>query len=991
MTLNGEFETDASIITLLPVLFALLVFSSLVSWIGLGICAYLINRASEERRFVKLTQATDVHAPDTTANTAMQTTEYGFWLQPGSQAVGDQVFDVFAYWQPLMRYTTSFKHAGEAHKKMFYLGAASSIIGWALQFFCLRSLHAFVSMYLLGATLIMAILRAILRARRFNPKDNILWERWKSKILEGHELDWQALRLEELARSIALSSSRIRPSPPVEGGNDEPYVPAFSVCDEYHLHGAMCHSGNSRDIEECTIHTAPASQGYHLATLTPWIHSNFGLGDVKTAIMKDQHGQTNAAARAFQYRSQLARLAAGSPFESERWDPRARKNAEILQQAIESTADFILSRRLRLWVSSDETWLSADSIVWTFGCRFAQESRELIQDQRPQNICVVLRRRNGRWRVDLDDLEAILGLWTWSIVAINEEARLSHVSTAMFNNVDMDMESGQRLAFAVSWQTEAEELERFLALWLPPTVTPSSAQKETEILDDDGWRSLEKHNLGYKWLVDAREYESMNPMAAEHSTPGDYKITIPFVTNDLFKQRAQLLYMSFLRQMSSIIEPLYVAEMVEQVDMSSYRICESSRGSFFRLSNAEIDAMVQIFADSGLGEQDDAFSSIIPVLVAGGKIPSIEQLDDFFISQAISLERQEKQDEAAALIRRWSATSAIDSRIPWHLHHNRPVRLARAWAGIYRRTMAVHLGDFDTLDRARIQSAYDVEMTADVREFGKPYSDSRELRLDNMSSPDQVIYQNYPQDYEAILVRETTPTTTPWDLEDPSPADKYPFALHAIMSWKRPGKLKLELVEKNYCEKLLQWACTEDCPEIFEDIHLSSNLTAIAQDMQVMKIAISAGSIATIAAILQQNVWMDKHRLIYLNWLKEAVTQGKPEAVKVLLRSPNVRRDLIESDQIYDLIGLLAAKPDFDFDIFTLLLRQHPASVQYALKSAVKHQSLDMLIYALQFGKLKLGRGVGIDESWRDELEYAQVLGWGEGVQVLKASMYVMI
>ncbi|KEY70049.1 hypothetical protein S7711_10111 [Stachybotrys chartarum IBT 7711] len=945
VTFNGELKTDASIITLLPVVFALLIFSSLASWIGLGICAYLINRASEERRFAKLMQATDDHAPGTTTNTAVQSTEYGFWLQPGSQAVGDQVFDVFAYQQPLTSYTTSFKYAGEPQKTIFYLGVGSSLIGWALQFFCLRSLHAFVSMYLLGATLIMAILRAVLRARRFSPKDNILWERWKSKILEGHELDWQALKLEELARSIAQSSSMIRPDLFVEGGYDEPYVPAFSVCDEYHLHGAMCCSGNSRDIEECTIHSAPASQGYHLTTLTPWIQSNVGLDDVKTAIMKDQYGQINAAARAFQYRSQLARLAASSPFESERWDPRARENAKILQRAIESTADFILSRRLRLWVRSDEIWLSADSLMWTFGCRFAQESRELVQDQRPQNICVVLRRRNGRWRVDLDDLEAILGLWTWSIVAITEEARLSHVSTAVFNNMDMDLESGRRLAFTASSEMEAQGLEKFLALWLPPTVTPSLVHKETEILDDDGLRSLEEHNLGYKWLVDAREYENVNPNETEHSTHGNYKITIPFVTNDLFKQRAQLLYTSFLRQMSSIIEPLYVAEMVEQVEMSSHRLCEISQSSLFRLSNTEIEAMVQIFVDSGLGEQDDAFSSIIPVLVAG-------------------------------------TTATIYYAIPW-MRSGRPVRLARAWAGIYRRTMAVHLDHFASLDLERIRSAYDVEMTPDVRHFGKYLSENRELFSGNMSEPAHVICENYPQVFGAAWMRNTTLNTAPWDLEHPSALDKYPFALHVVMSWKRPGKPNMELDQNDYCEKLLEWACKEDCPEVFEDIHLSSNLKAIAKRMPVMKIAISAESIATIEAILQQDLWMDKHLLNHLSWLREAVSQGKPEVVQVLLRSPNVRRHFIESDQISDLIGLLAPK-GFNTEIFTLLFRHHPASVQYALKYAVKNQSLVVLRYALQYGRLKLGRGVGIDESWRDELEYAQVLEWNEGVEILK-------
>ena len=130
-----------------------------------------------------------------------------FWLQPGDQRVGDQLFNAFAYSKSGDTYITSWKAevAVESHRRPWSARLAqprlslevaivSSCCGFVCQFVGLRGLHGSVALYQLAVTLCMAIVRALLRSRRLGANQNRLQRR---RDIEGHELDWQALHIEK--------------------------------------------------------------------------------------------------------------------------------------------------------------------------------------------------------------------------------------------------------------------------------------------------------------------------------------------------------------------------------------------------------------------------------------------------------------------------------------------------------------------------------------------------------------------------------------------------------------------------------------------------------------------------------------------------------------------------------------------------------------------------------------------------------------------------
>lgn len=173
--------------------FALAVSGTVLLVLGMVLCSMLIERKSCERKFRK--KASD----DSTPKTVM------FWLQPGGQRVGDQLFDAFAHSEvEKQEYVTSWRvdaqPSGEdpdAIKNsliILWIAISSSLLGFVCQFVGLRGLHGSVALYQLASTLCMAIIRALLRSRRLGWELNRL--RDLHRDVEGHELDWQALNIE---------------------------------------------------------------------------------------------------------------------------------------------------------------------------------------------------------------------------------------------------------------------------------------------------------------------------------------------------------------------------------------------------------------------------------------------------------------------------------------------------------------------------------------------------------------------------------------------------------------------------------------------------------------------------------------------------------------------------------------------------------------------------------------------------------------------------
>lgn len=161
-----------------PVMF---VAGTVLMCFGMGSCAALIGQSTHESRYERTADA----------RTRL------LWLQPGSQIVGDQTFDAFAYFDdeenPIREWTSSVRRPNKDFETYAVVAVLTTLVGYVAQFIGLRGMKAWVSLAQLCCTVLMSVLRGCLRMRRLGENDNRLAH--IPELVVGHELDWLALEL----------------------------------------------------------------------------------------------------------------------------------------------------------------------------------------------------------------------------------------------------------------------------------------------------------------------------------------------------------------------------------------------------------------------------------------------------------------------------------------------------------------------------------------------------------------------------------------------------------------------------------------------------------------------------------------------------------------------------------------------------------------------------------------------------------------------------
>lgn len=159
--------------------------------LGVGLCAHLIEKSTEERKFKR---------KDIPGQSRM------YWVQPGIQYVGDQAFDSFAYsdrGRPLTTYISSRKkpHVSTAtypdepkQSMLVWIAICLTTLGFIAQFLGLRACHSSVAVAQLGVMLVMTIFRAFLRTQRLKQEENCMSDHPDAYV--GHELDWLAFYMD---------------------------------------------------------------------------------------------------------------------------------------------------------------------------------------------------------------------------------------------------------------------------------------------------------------------------------------------------------------------------------------------------------------------------------------------------------------------------------------------------------------------------------------------------------------------------------------------------------------------------------------------------------------------------------------------------------------------------------------------------------------------------------------------------------------------------
>ncbi|PTB63396.1 hypothetical protein BBK36DRAFT_1181810, partial [Trichoderma citrinoviride] len=152
--------------------------------LGMFFCATLVNDSTKERVFKRKDDPNGQHVSQGPML---------YVIQPGNQVVGDQTFDPFLFSKSTNSYITSWKAPPPSIEVSVLIATLITTMGFVFQFVGLRALHSIVSLLQLAITIMMSIVRALLRTQRLSIEANALRDR--PDEVSSHELDWLALQI----------------------------------------------------------------------------------------------------------------------------------------------------------------------------------------------------------------------------------------------------------------------------------------------------------------------------------------------------------------------------------------------------------------------------------------------------------------------------------------------------------------------------------------------------------------------------------------------------------------------------------------------------------------------------------------------------------------------------------------------------------------------------------------------------------------------------
>ncbi|KAJ5624169.1 hypothetical protein N7510_000478 [Penicillium lagena] len=445
-----------------------------------------------------------------------------YWLQPGSQDVGDQVFGAFlatykernSTFTRNMRYikSTRVSTRGKQHTKI-YVTLALTLIGFVIQFVGQRGLHASVILAQLGSTLFMAVIRTCLRTERMAPGENKLNN-------PKHERQLISEKQKELD------------------------------CFAFHVD----------EIKSFNLRTAPLPQNLAPKTTT-----------------------TSVASKLIQTRIRLAELTSNPHHGiNDAWeDLPVRRVTRNLAQTIEATMDLL------------STW--SNNLEKRFDFKLTLECERL--DEKPTDVVPELymftlsrSRDTGKWRMKQANLEAVLGLWTWSLTKSKAEWRQPKLT---------------RLVGLSEDEAREEETDLYFQKWI---FRQRHAKFVSAKLIDSSRQLFGFHPE----KPTAEDMNSQETFSSQSTLCVDMDVLAVITDNDLETMAAQDIYIHFLRQ---ALEPF--KELGGHVDL-----IPESRGSWLAY-NSRLEGLVKCFETSSLGSREDALLCIVPALKNKGLLPEL--------------------------------------------------------------------------------------------------------------------------------------------------------------------------------------------------------------------------------------------------------------------------------------------------------------------------------------------------------------------------------
>lgn len=350
------------------------------------------------------------------------------------------------------------------------------------------------------------------------------------------------------------------------------------------------------------------------------------------------------------FRWRLAKLTSlqfGLPSE-QTWDGEIRTTALQLQKALQVSAEYIFAQ-----FPLDQAWKSNSApkaIAWKSSCCFSrcpdQASQETLlpgdRQQEVQNQFTVgfqMYNRDGKWSISSHQLEAVLGLWSWSskrselLGTIAEE----HLTRSKMIVVEKSKRDEIQAALYL-WVTQSRKVRQYGAVGC--VSRPDNLSIPTSTLLSRAQSSKQSSGTPGKIHASKRNDFTILGIPTDGST-------------SLLQLMAQDVYTVFINRIVDIVEDLRGdGDPEDYLTMRDHSFSTASRATpLFELTNPHIDALANTLVSAGVATREEALMSIVPAFLNQMKLPLMdEDMVQNLLERAKFLRRNFKFREGAVLI-----------------------------------------------------------------------------------------------------------------------------------------------------------------------------------------------------------------------------------------------------------------------------------------------------------------------------------------------------
>ena len=635
---------------------------------GMWSCAALIGQTTHELRFRRTKLQDAAKRPRL------------LWLQPGPQVIGDQSFDPFAYFEdpvanPIQVWTSSRKDFDEKFETYTFFAVLAVLIGYLMQFIGLRGMTAWVSLAQLGITLVMSVLRGCLRMQRLGKSDNMLLT--MPDMITGHELDWLSFEIvgaedrtegggkgEEMGRKWRE-----------KGGEEEKEGKVWS----WHVTGQY----------EEAVHVETQGRGSRRRSESRRPSSGIkeiqSEVDVQLALTEPQDGFGRGldGMELLLIRKQLAHLTGNNPFDTvsghQEWGNtrvKVRAKAVELCDAICQAAESLWKRRQWKHQPEDISQRGQQEQDATLRIRAAASPNAKQANSHEPLIDIALKPPNAYkpgWRMDSAQLEAILGLWMWTLASdervVSEDGshqkisdaedvqRMRIVSAGSDDNNwgresnkqgEMDLWLGSNAVPLLenSLTLTEQSCHGIAALWAPhgennwELIRRDSACLVSQMRRLSGWHSI--HGL-----VRPVASDSTSMSGQQENRRVKLRVQVTPAGGSLLDLCAQELFASLMMSLMGILT------------VESTTIDENA--GLMRLKNPTLATFAEAFAERGLGSYSDALLCLVPAFRTKFPLPSSEDMLSVLLRAAEAYRKTSEWDRAQTMLR-WACARHAPSR-----------------------------------------------------------------------------------------------------------------------------------------------------------------------------------------------------------------------------------------------------------------------------------------------------------------------------------------